>query len=252
MAFHASHTFQKNRRFWMAAVLMICMVSFVFCTGMKGDMLERFLHLTGRTGPAVATIGGHNVSSRDLFDLKTQRNVANEFMRNCTEIAFKKAAKIAYEEDRRKDDKKRATRAQAKAQLLNIQATLYERKSKSRYFDLGVKFDDLLEFKLWQAVADKLDIRLDEEHITALFRFEFFSKEILDDGDVARAQNETRRNFQNINDVYIRRAITEEFRVRIAQEAVLLAQPFRAITQRKEGFSMKFTFAEMPDEIRAR
>ena len=68
MAFHASHTFQKNRRFWMAAVLMICMVSFVFCTGMKGDMAERMGRLFGRSGPAIATVGGQNVSSRESFD----------------------------------------------------------------------------------------------------------------------------------------------------------------------------------------
>ncbi len=252
MAFHASHTFQKNRRFWMAAVLMICMVSFVFCTGMKGDMAERFGHLIGRSGPAIATVGGHNVSSRDLYELKTQRNVADQFMRNCTDIAFKKASKIAFEEDRRKDDKNAQARAQARIQLLNIQTTLFGRKSKPRYFDLGVKFDDLLEFKLWQAVADKLDIHLDEERFKLMFQFEFFTREVLDEGDVARAQNETRRNFQNINDVYIRHALIEEFRVRIAQEAVLMSQPFQVFTRRqRDVFTMKFSNAEMPDEIRA-
>jgi hypothetical protein len=256
MAFHASHTFQKNRRFWMAAVLMICMVSFVFCTGMKGDMAERFGHLFGSRGSPVAVVGGYNVTSRDLYNLKTQRNVANEFMRNCTEIAFKKISKVAYEEDRRKDDKNVQARARARAQLLNIQSTLYERKSRSRYFDMGVKFDDLLEFKLWQATADKLGIQLDTKNVIGLLHRELYSNDprspLLEEGDFGNAHREVRRNFQNIDEAYVIRALTEEFRVRIAQEAVLLAQPFQAFTRREQQDSgMKFAFAEVPDEIRA-
>ena len=36
MAFHPLRTFQKNRRFWMAAILLMCMATFVLCTGIQG------------------------------------------------------------------------------------------------------------------------------------------------------------------------------------------------------------------------
>ncbi len=263
MAFNPSHTFQKNRRFWMAAILMICMVSFVFCTGMKGDMAERFGWLFGRRGTVVAVVGGRNVSSQDLYDLKMQRNVANEFMRNCTEIAFKKVSKIAFEEKMRKDDKNPQAREQFLFQLFNIRTTLYERKARPRYFDLGVKFDDLLEFKLWQAVADKLDIRLDDDHVNSLLDLEMFSSDprieqrLLSPDDFAIAQRDVKRNFQNVTNAFMHRAVAGGFRVRIAQEAVLTAQPFQFYTRgrpagwERGGFSMKFSNAEMPDEIRA-
>jgi hypothetical protein len=204
-------------------------------------------------------VAGHTVTSQDLGELKKQRTVANEFMRNCTEIGFKKVSKIAFEEERRKDDKNPQARQQALFQLFNIRTSLYERKSRPRYFDLGLKFDDLLEFKLWQAVADKLDIKLDEDHVTALLHLELFSNDprieqrLLDPNDFAIAQRDVKRNFQDVNDAYMRRAIAEEFRVRIAQEAVLLTQPFQFYTRRRPdgGFAMKFSNAEMPDETRA-
>src|SRR4051794_26261484 len=88
MAFNPLHTFQKNRRFWMAAILMICMVSFVFCTGMRGDMSDKIGNMfRGTSGPTVVTIDGRGVSDKDMDDLRMQRNLANSFMRICADLA---------------------------------------------------------------------------------------------------------------------------------------------------------------------
>ncbi|HZZ77396.1 MAG TPA: hypothetical protein VFE62_02695 [Gemmataceae bacterium] len=259
MAFSPLHTFQKNRRFWMAVILGICMISFVFCTGFKGDMADR-LQWIWRGGTVVAVVGNSNVTREDLVKLKEQRNVANEFMRNCNEIVLKKVSKLHFESEKKaeeKGEKNAQARAQQRFQLERIRHTLYERSRKQRYFDLGVKFDDLLEFKLWQAVADKLDIHLDDEHVTMMFRFEFFTfrdQELLDAQDMFRAKLELRRASANVNDAYIQSAIAEEFRVRIAQEAVLKAQPFQFFSghRQQQGFTMKFTDNELgPEEIRA-
>ena len=82
MAFNPFITFQKNKRFWMAAILMVCMVTFVFCTGMKGDMQDRFIQLfSGRSGPTVFSLDGRSIGAKDLTDLKMQRNLANDFMK---------------------------------------------------------------------------------------------------------------------------------------------------------------------------
>src|SRR5438045_3722901 len=41
MAFNPFASFQKNRKYWMAAVLLMCMITFVLCTGVGGDLIER-------------------------------------------------------------------------------------------------------------------------------------------------------------------------------------------------------------------
>ena len=179
MAFNPLGTFHKNKRFWMAAILMICMVSFVFCTGMRGDMSERLPQMFGfgRGGTAVANLDGHSITRRDLEDLKAQRNLANDLMMRCADLAFKNLSKEFFEENKKVGDAdKIEARRERLADLYKKRATVAYRKSKpsQRYFDIGVKFDDLLEFRLWQAEADRLGIKIEEEHVDLLFRMEFF------------------------------------------------------------------------------
>ena len=104
MAFNPFVTFQKNRRFWMAAILMICMVSFVFCTGLKGDMAERFYWLIGYKGATAFTLDGRSYTTQQVHQLRDQRNLANKLMMNCSDMAFKKLSKLIY-------DIEKATRA---------------------------------------------------------------------------------------------------------------------------------------------
>ena len=63
-----SNTFQKNKRFWMAAVLMICIISFVFC-GMP-QVNDQIMSSFGRSGDTIATIGGKRITSKQLGALK--------------------------------------------------------------------------------------------------------------------------------------------------------------------------------------
>jgi hypothetical protein len=249
----AFNTFHKNRRFWMAAVLMICMISFVFCTG-SGDMAEKITRWTGnRGGPTIASIDGRSISRRDLDELRTQRNLANTFMKHCADISYKNVSERFFELKKpgtEKDDPEK--RAQSLTQLQAIRSTLGIRKSKSRYFDIGVKFDDLLEFKLWQAEADRLGIRIDDEHLNYLFGAEFFGA--IKGQELFLAQREAQRESRDATDAVFRRAIAEEFRVRIAQYASLMAQPYSHLYRRKqggEGFTHKFIDPTVPDETRA-
>ena len=73
--------------------------------------------------------------------------------------------------------------------------------------------------------------------------------------DIIGIQRETARNFANVGDAYVRNAIAQEFRVRIAQYAVLGMQPGSILArgQRDNERTMpKFTFPDLPDEIRGR
>ena len=66
MAFNPLNTFHKNKRFWMAAILMVCMVTFVFCTGSKGGMEDWIQNTFGRRGTAFLTINGTKYSEQDM------------------------------------------------------------------------------------------------------------------------------------------------------------------------------------------
>jgi hypothetical protein len=262
MAFNPLNTFQKNKRFWMAMILGICMVSFIFCTGIKGDMADKLIALmTGRSGPGVVTIDGRSFSDRDLSDLKTQRNLANTFMRVCDDIANKNLAKFFFDEGKRQvPEKDMDARRQQLALLTNIRAVIDQRRAKPRYFEIGTKFDDLVEFKLWQAEADRLGIRLEPSHITFLFNMQFFGERLMHEvvlrpGDISFAQMQAKRDIhRDASDAFIHHAIGEEFRVQIAQYVVLKAQPFSYLFRNKrdaEGFTFKFSDPGMPDETRA-
>ena len=210
----------------MAAILMICMVTFVFCTGIKGDMQDRLLALIRPRGTAVATVGGHSVTREDLQKLKMQRNLADEIMRRCADHAFKTLQEKIFElsKDTKNDG---PNRAQQMVILDNMRTSLAQRKSRPRYFESGTKFDDLLEFKLWQAQADKMEIQLEPEDVKYLVNVEFYNREVrlLDDQAFFQVQRESQRNHPDVNNAYVLRAIGEEFRVQMAQLAVMKAQP---------------------------
>jgi hypothetical protein len=241
----------------MAAILMICMVSFVFCTGMRGDMSERIPRLWGSTGPAVIQIDGRSISRRDLENLRTQRNLANIFMKHCADMAFKNVSKRWFEESKNVDAKDEEARRQRLGLLFNMRSTLSQRKAKLRYFDGGVKFDDLVEFKLWQAEADRLGINIQDEHLVMLFASEFFITRdfpTLSQDELFIAQREAQRENRDASDAFVRRAVAEEFRVKIAQYAILEAQPFSLLfRKRQQGGELTFKFAhpDVPDEVRA-
>ena len=144
--------------------------------------------------------------------------------------------------------------------LARMQIVIDQRRARPRYFDIGVKFDDLIEFKLWQAEADRLGIRLEKEHIDLMFNMEFFGPRnmqlILPPQDISSAQMTARRDIhRDATDAYIHRAIGEEFRVRIAEYVLLKAQPnstMPAFRNPKDPTSaFKFSDSAVPDETRA-
>src|SRR5205807_3669122 len=87
MAFNPFTSFRKYQRFWMATVLLLCMITFVLCTGVGGDLSQRLLELFRKQeGSPLARVDGHNVFNKELTDLREQRNMANEFLKRCLEV----------------------------------------------------------------------------------------------------------------------------------------------------------------------
>jgi hypothetical protein len=101
MAFNPFITFQRNKRFWMAAILIICMITFVFL-GFRGGLDDRIKNW-GRASQNMVQIGGRNYTSQDLHDLKTQRNLANSLMLRCTDMAFKRLTARLFEDMKKPD-----------------------------------------------------------------------------------------------------------------------------------------------------
>ncbi len=253
MAFNPFIAFQRNQKFWMAAVLLLCMITFVFCTGVGGDLSDRLLALVRPSGPAIGSIDGKNFSRNDLFELKRQRDVANEFMRKCADIAVATLGeKIKVEEDKlraadvkQQQDKEFRQKVQQVFAWKAMRDDLLARLQKPRYFDLGTKLDDVIEFKIWQAQADRLGVTLTEEYLQTLVMREFFNS--LAEQQLGQAAFEVRRGGGTLSEGYIRRALLEEYRVHLAQLATDKAQPAEYLRSPQE---LPLAEALLPEQTR--
>jgi hypothetical protein len=229
MAFNPFTTFQKNQKFWMALILMVCMITFVFCTGI-GDMQDRILSRFRSSGPTVVTVARQNLSAYDLSRLRDERKAVNEFMRLASQFTVDNVTGIIQkirEKPVPKDKKEDEKQQHALVEMESVRLVLMERLQRQPlYFEGGLKLDDLVEFKLWQAQADKLGIRLIDEEVDYMTRMELFSPgfQYITTQQLQEAWYKARQG-KEIGEAQMRRAITEEFRVRIARLAAIELRP---------------------------
>src|SRR5262249_32262572 len=89
MAFSLIHNFRKYQKFWMASILLLCMITFVLCTGVGGDLRDFIISASaGRGGTEVPTVKVYRVYEKDLRDLQPRRNLADVYMREATRFAI--------------------------------------------------------------------------------------------------------------------------------------------------------------------
>ncbi len=253
MAFNPFSAFQKNQKIWMAGILLICMITFVFCTGMTGmDLGERIIRKFQKRGETVVAVGSYSLTYDDLVRLRNDRNMINEMMRKCADLTIANLTKQLQDEHKKPiptDPKKLQEQKQVMAQMVGMQASLTDRlrKANGRWFEGGVKMDDLIEFITWQTQADRLGIRLLDEDVDFLFKLEFFSPryEHLAPDQIIYSQRDAARG-KDVSDRALRRALTEEYRVRLAQLACLEMQPFRFVS----NLTLPLTNPNMPDQER--
>jgi hypothetical protein len=225
MAFNPFTSFRKYQKFWMASLILLSMVTFVLCSGLgQGGIEDRILNWIGRSrGAEVARIGGRTYYRDDLSRLKEQRNIANEYMHKAVEAALKKlevarknVAKISNQKERE--------------QKLRLATTLYrdltEVQARPRYFSGGDKFDDLIDFILWQQQADNLGVRLQPPLVMSeVYRAVHAHEAGLSAYEMQGVLNSVRWNHQNISESDVVEALNQEYRVRIAQVALVGARP---------------------------
>jgi hypothetical protein len=219
-------TFQKNRKFWMATILLVCMVTFVLCTGFQGgDFGDWLMRLIGRRGgDEVTSIDGRTITTRDLEELKAQREIANDYMRKATDLVIREVKLRSEEAGKGKMDKARTDMLRRTAAL---QRLLADKLARPRYFSGGTKLDDLLDFIIWRNQADRLGVRLTDDAVRDLVADELYSshpelQRITRWGPEAATyvQREVRGSFYQANYRLIVQALTDEFRVRLARRAL--------------------------------
>ncbi len=252
MAFNPFSIFQKNQKLWMVIIFFITMVSFIAC-GYRGDLGEMLIGMMGRrSGPVLVKVDGKSFYSPDLTEIRQRRDMANYYMQRCVNFALGNATEQLKQLSTKQIGKELSDkeRQQQMGRFSVIQNALMERKLKKRYFDLGTKFDDLAEFAIWQAQADRLGIRLTKDHILQLFVNEMFG--MIDRNQIFQAEQDTFREFHNrgMRQDVILTALGEEYRVQMAQLATLGAQPYSAIFRQNEVVDVKYTPPDVPDEIR--
>jgi len=250
MAFNPVHYFRKYQRFWMASVLMMCMVTFVLCTGMQGGLEDWFLRtFRWNKGSVIAEIDGRNYYHQDFADIKAQRQMANEFMRKmcekCIVLADKKIEKLLED----KGGEEKVVRAKI-MQADNIRAVLDERLKRKQFFDGGMKLDDLVDFKVWLLEADRLGITLDSEGITRLvleIEFQFrttgltYDDMLITMGEVSRAQGSRSAKA-------IWQSLMNEYRVQMAKLAMMTCDGNANLRDKIDPFTLRHLVPRRPFE----
>ena len=96
MAFNPLGNFQKYKKIWMASMILVAMVTFVFCSGFGGSRDEGGLggfitRLFRSRGDVYAEIDGSNYYVEEFRDMKLDRDIANKFMRHLLTLAKARA-----------------------------------------------------------------------------------------------------------------------------------------------------------------
>src|SRR3954454_5037032 len=135
MAFNPFAGFAKYKRFWMGAVMILVMITFVLCTGTRGGMDEFLLGKFRFGGTPVASIDGTTYYRQDFDLLLKQRKVANDYMRLYAKILIDEISNRLRNFGEPKDDNAK----QAIGQLSFIRELLTNRTKEPKFFETGTK-----------------------------------------------------------------------------------------------------------------
>src|SRR5207245_3163360 len=101
MAFNPMRGFRKHQKAWFAGLTIVCMVTFVMCSGVgAGSSILESLGLTfgfRHRADIVATLYGKDVGAREIQDIRMQRRLANQYMEFLTASSRDQVAKSVME-----------------------------------------------------------------------------------------------------------------------------------------------------------
>jgi hypothetical protein len=245
MAFNPFAGFAKYKRFWMATTLILVMITFVLCSGQRGDLADKILGWARFGGTPVVQIDGTTYYRHDFETFIRQRKVANDFMRTFTKYLIDALSDRIRTFGEPKDDAGK----QGFMQLSQFRDILTKRLDRPKYFDdleadslspdrtkrvdrsgpadPSVKANAIIDFRVWLAEADRLRIQLLPEHLEHLIDLELFkttiARGVIGEGAMlgleTKVLNEVARNhgFDFVTPEFVRKSLENEYRVRIAQ-----------------------------------
>ena len=135
-------------------------------------------------------------SAKELAALKTQRDIADAYMRQATQVALQKLETV-------KDSK-------------STREILQKNLSRKRYFDTGTDAKDLAAFTQQLKEADQAKIKLGGEALKELLKASVQGQ--VDDKGFAKIDDEVRKQYAAATLQAIQDALTAEFRARIVRE----------------------------------
>ncbi len=246
MAFNPFSNFRKYQKFWMATILIVCMVTFVLCTGVGGDLSDRILNMVrGRSGNHLATVDGRKVYYQEMSDRKDRRTLVDKFMRKACDLLLEKLGemtmkieKTAADLDKKVKDpslgeeEKNKKTAELQVYLFRLMASesmiqdLWARLARKHYFESGTTLENLAEFLMWRNEADRLGIHLVDKVVKEMFDDEVFVRfsDIFTDNDLQKIFREVSGGFRSLTWATVMDALRDEFRVRLAKLAIATAQ----------------------------
>src|SRR5262249_25765276 len=181
MAFNPLSNFQKYPQFWMASILLLTMVTFVLCSGTKGDFGDRLSRLFGGgRGSKVFSIGGSNYSDVELSEIRNQRKLASIYMLKASEICRRSVMGRLENLEAAPPAANAGQQAQAQffeqVRLFNyVTHVLGNRAKKVHYFDIGTNpLDDMVDFLVTLKEADRLGIDLTDQDLRLLVDLDLF------------------------------------------------------------------------------
>lgn len=263
MAFSPMHTFRKHQKVLFAGLTILCMFVFVLSFGV-GDLFQQAMTWFGGTkrDPELATLYGKDIHRVEFFQIQERRQLVNKFvvyaLKSSQQAVF---ASIVFDPkegietwDLPKEEKTEIRKAvfQGDVRTLDFMASSLENRAKQteakKVHDLiwaitsaqlldqlrapgqllfggSTRPDSIFDFLIWQHQADRLGIRLDSKNVHELFtdmtHHNFTPQR---EAEFYKNTQEFRR-FSSSPAEYLVGALRDEFRVRLAQEALMGYDP---------------------------
>ena len=145
----------------------------------------------------VQTGKDNELSVKEIAALKTQRNIADAYMRQATQMALDNLEKAAKDKKTGKE-------------------SLQKHLSRKRYFDSGTDVKKLAEFKRQLKEADEAKIKLTDPALQELIKAA--AEQQLDSKGLQKIEQDIMKQYAEATSQTIHDAVAAEFRARIIRE----------------------------------
>ncbi len=228
MAFNPLHALRKRQKSMMAALVLVCMVTFILSSGIGGggdffDWLRATVTGSARANE-VATVYGNPIDDKEFLRLRNQRMLAHQYMALASQQAM-----MQVQEQLQKlseESKKKLGDGSSLQEQIKLQARLSELRQRQpgqgqHYFGGSLSPDELFDFVIWKKQADRLGIQLTEADVIRERNQETGAE--LDGRTLAAIERSIAagNRAERLTKELLITALGDEFRVRLAKAALL-------------------------------